>query len=64
MKFITSYLSILFFIIALSFGIGCDNASKQSDTKNEQGDTAAKTDDNNTSKRLSLIHISEPTRPY
>ncbi|MCE2402271.1 TAXI family TRAP transporter solute-binding subunit [Candidatus Poribacteria bacterium] len=51
MKFITSYLSILFFIIALSFGIGCDNASKQSDTKNEQGDTAAKTDDNNTSKR-------------
>ena len=51
MKFITSYLSIFFLIIALSFGVGCDNASKQSDTKNEQSGTAAKTDDNNTSKR-------------
>lgn len=46
MKFIISYLSIFCLIFALSFGIGCDNASKQSEKNDQSGQV-----ENNTEKR-------------
>ena len=52
MKFITSYLPILCFTIALSFGIGCDNASKQDSTTKDKNGTSAKEDAENTPERV------------
>ncbi|MDE0087344.1 MAG: hypothetical protein OXU23_16600, partial [Candidatus Poribacteria bacterium] len=46
MKFIISYLSIFCLAFALSFGIGCDNASKQSKKSDQSGQV-----ENNTEKR-------------
>ncbi len=50
MKSIISYLSIFCLAFALSFGIGCDNASKQSDKNNEKSDQSGKVE-NSTEKR-------------
>ena len=50
MKLITSYFSIFCLVFALSFGIGCDNASKQNDKNSEKSDQSGKVE-NNTEKR-------------
>jgi TRAP transporter TAXI family solute receptor len=54
MKSITSYLSIICLIFALSIGFGCDNAQKRQSAEGE------KVEDGNTAKR---VHISIGTAP-
>ena len=61
MKFITSYLPIFCLTLALSFGVGCDNASKKDSTNNEKSDTSAKTEDENTPQRRFISIGTAPT---
>ena len=51
MKYITWYLPIFCLIFVLSIGIGCDNTSKQSTTKDGNSDSTAKVDEENTPER-------------
>ena len=55
MKSITSYLSIIVLILALSMGFGCDNAQKRQAAEGE------KTEGGNTAKRVNISIGTAPT---
>ena len=61
MKYITLHLPVFCLICALSFGIGCDNSTKQNTTEKEKSDSTTQVDDKNKPERR---FISLGTAPF